>query len=212
MIATVTGRLSPIVAIALTASLLLAESPALAGEACARAAIEAEAAAGVPSQLLGAIALAESGRYHAENGETIAWPWTVYALGKGRYLPSKAAAIAEVERLRAAGVRNIDVGCMQVNLHFHPRAFASLEEAFDPARNAGYAAKFLMQLFDETRSWSVAVAGYHSRTNKLGRPYRARVYRLWADERRRVAEAKREERIAAYQKRRAERLGLAHPG
>ena len=191
---------------------LQAGSPALAGGICARAAAEAEAAVGVPAQLLSAIAVAESGRYHAEGGETIAWPWTVYALGKGRYLPSKAAAIAEVQRLRAAGVRNIDVGCMQVNLRYHPQAFASLEEAFDPARNARYASRYLARLYSDSRSWSLAVAGYHSKTDRLGRPYRARVFRLWEDERRRVARAVREERIALYVKRRAERPSMANPG
>lgn len=94
------ARWSPrIVVVLLAISLSQAGSPALAGGICSRAAAEAEVAAGIPAQLLSAIAVAESGRYDAEKGETIAWPWTVYALGKGRYLPSKAAAIAEVERV-----------------------------------------------------------------------------------------------------------------
>ncbi|MDZ7712446.1 MAG: hypothetical protein U5L06_04740 [Rhodovibrio sp.] len=68
------------------------------------------------------------------------------AEGRGRYLPSKAAAIAEVRDLQARGVSNIDVGCMQVNLHWHGDAFESLEQAFDPAYNVAYAAAFLLDL------------------------------------------------------------------
>ena len=34
------------------------------------------------------------------------------------------------------GVRQVDVGCMQINLQSHPHAFASLEDAFDPGSNA----------------------------------------------------------------------------
>ena len=37
-----------------------------------------------------------------------------------------AAAIAAVTRLRARGIRNIDVGCMQVNLHYHGQHFETL--------------------------------------------------------------------------------------
>jgi soluble lytic murein transglycosylase-like protein len=56
-------------------------------------------------------------------------------------------------------VRNIDVGCMQVNLGYHGKAFADLEAAFDPATNVAYAARFLSELFSKRRSWALAV-GY----------------------------------------------------
>jgi hypothetical protein len=45
-----------------------------------------------------------------------AWPWTVTAHGRGQFYPSKQAAIAAVRKLKAKGVKNIDGGCMQVNL------------------------------------------------------------------------------------------------
>ncbi len=35
---------------------------------------------------------------------------------------------------------------MQVNLGYHPEAFASLEAAFDPRRNVAYATRFLLEL------------------------------------------------------------------
>jgi hypothetical protein len=41
---------------------------------------------------------------------------------------------------QAAGSQSIDVGCFQVNLYYHPTAFVSLAEGFDPAANARYAA------------------------------------------------------------------------
>ena len=74
----------------------------------------------------------ESGRWDAEAQASFAWPWTVTAEGRGRYLPSKAEALAEVRQLRARGLTNIDVGCMQVNLFYHPDAFDDLNQAFDP--------------------------------------------------------------------------------
>jgi hypothetical protein len=113
---------------------------------CAKATNKVERQEGIPRQLLRAISKAESGRYHEGKQVVMAWPWTVMAEGRGRYLETKAAAIAEVEALRARGVKNIDVGCMQVNLQHHPGAFASLEDAFDPLTNVTYAASFLKTL------------------------------------------------------------------
>lgn len=157
---------------------------------CRQEIAEVERAERIPAHLLAAIAVVESGRQAPRNGagrrEISAWPWTVMAEGKGRYLPSKAEAIAEVERLRSRGVRNIDVGCMQVNLMYHPDAFADLEEAFDPAANVAYAASFLKALREDKGSWAKAVAHYHSATPERHTRYRAKVFAAWRDERRRA--------------------------
>ena len=158
---------------------------------------------GIPARLLTAISFAESGRRDDEGGEIIAWPWTINAEGEGRFFATKAAAIAAVKKLRARGVTSIDVGCMQVNLHHHPDAFASLDDAFDPEHNVAYAAQFLKELKDDTRSWTTAIGYYHSTTRALNMPYRNKVYRLWADARRQDAAKKRAEVIEAYLERRA---------
>lgn len=159
----------------------------------------------IPRQLLAGVSLAESGRWHAAKKESFAWPWTVTSGKKSRYFESRGAAIREVKHLRAHGVRNIDVGCMQVNLHYHPAAFASLEEAFDPAANVAYAADFLVALHAETRSWTRSVARYHSSTPALGSAYFVRVSKLWQRERHRVAAQRRREVRAAYEARKAAR-------
>lgn len=157
--------------------------------ACAAAVAAAERHNGIPAKLLTAISYAESGRWDADGEATIAWPWTVTAEGKGHFLPSRAAAIARVRALHARGVRNIDVGCMQINLHYHPDAFDDLPSAFDPATNAAYAGRFLAALKRETGSWTAATARYHSATRKYAVPYRARVMKLWREARRDPASA-----------------------
>jgi len=154
---------------------------------------QAERALELPPHLLHAISKVESGRWDSARSALSAWPWTVMAEGRGRYLANKAAAVAEVTALKAQGVRNIDVGCMQVNLQFHPRAFDSLEQAFDPAQNVAYAATFLTQLRQETNSWTRAVGRYHSATPHLMGRYRLKVFRAWREEKR---EAERERRAA----------------
>ena len=119
-----------------------AKAPATVGAQalCRDAASETGRAYRIPKHLLLAIALAESGRWHAARGEGFAWPWTVTAGGASHYFETRAAAVGHVRALAKAGVRNIDVGCMQVNLLHHPNAFPSLEQAFEPAANAAYAA------------------------------------------------------------------------
>ncbi|MGD9511928.1 MAG: hypothetical protein AB7X49_25660, partial [Geminicoccaceae bacterium] len=147
---------------------------------CAGAIARTEASGALPAGLLTAVAASESGRYDRDRRGVAPWPWTVNNAGVGRYFGSKREAIAHVERLRAAGARNIDVGCMQINLLHHPDAFASLEDAFEPARNVAYGARFLRALEEETRSWDRAVERYHTADPDRGRAYRERVYQRWA--------------------------------
>jgi hypothetical protein len=150
---------------------------------CAKATNHIERTEAIPRQLLRAISKAESGRFHQGRQVVMAWPWTVMAEGRGRYLETKAEAVAEVEALRVRGVKNIDVGCMQVNLQYHPQAFASLEDAFDPLTNVAYGASFLKTLATEHGSWARAAAYYHSQNPARYRSYRAKVREIWATER-----------------------------
>lgn len=166
-------------------------SPALAGTAadpnpwtmCAKATNRVERQEGIPRQLLRAISKAESGRFHGGKQVVMAWPWTVMAEGRGRYLETKAEAIAEVEGLQARGIKNIDVGCMQINLMHHRQAFGSLDEAFDPLTNVRYAASFLKTLAADQGSWAKAAAYYHSQNPDRYRGYRSKVREIWAAER-----------------------------
>ena len=151
---------------------------------CAEAIATQERAQAIPRHLLSAIALAESGRNHPSTGRPTPWPWSVMAEGQGRYLATKADAIAEVRGLLARGVRNIDVGCMQVNLYYHGDAFASLDLALDPNTNVAYAGGFLRDLFEASGSWQEAAGLYHSATPEHKNPYQARVVRYWADQQR----------------------------
>lgn len=147
---------------------------------CEAAIIAAERGAGSAPGLLHAIGIVESGRSDPRSGERRPWPWTVSAEGLGTYYSSKADAIAAVQALQARGVASIDVGCMQVNLFYHPSAFRSLEEAFDPAPNARYAARFLVSLYGRTRDWPAAAAAYHSFTPDPAAQYAKLIAAVWA--------------------------------
>ena len=98
------------------------------GHQCRQAIRAAEMAAGIPSQLMAAIGRIESGRRDAQ-GQVDPWPWSINVEGVDHIYETRAEAIAAVRGFQAAGKKSIDVGCMQVNLMFHPTAFASIEQA-----------------------------------------------------------------------------------
>ena len=147
---------------------------------CAVGIAAAERAAGTAPGLLAAIGVVESGRMEPRTGVRTAWPWTVTSQGVGTFYAGKAEAIAAVVALRAKGVTSIDVGCMQVNLQYHPGAFRDLDQAFDPAVNAAYAARFLAGLYARLGSWPAAAAGYHSLTPERGAQYGKLIAAVWS--------------------------------
>jgi hypothetical protein len=169
---------------------------------CMRAVDRAEQKYNIPGQILRAISLAESGRYDRLRKASFAWPWTVTSGNNSHYLPTREAAIAKVKEMRAQNIRNIDVGCMQVNLAYHPGAFANLAEAFNPETNVAYAATHLKKLYIAHHSWTLAVGYYHSATRRLNRSYRRKVMGLWRVERRRAAAADRQRVIKVGAERR----------
>lgn len=146
---------------------------------CGPAIVLAERSFRIPAHLLQAIAQVESGRPNQFSGQLEPWPWTINAAGAGAFFATKAQAIAAVRALQARGIRSIDVGCLQVNLMFHPAAFGSLEQAFDPSANAQYAARFLTTLRGNDSDWMRAIAAYHSQTAAVGNDYRRRVLAFW---------------------------------
>lgn len=141
--------------------------------------MKAEKAYGIPHKLLMAIGTVESGRATGNSKSKRPYPWTICANGKGYFLSTKSAAIATVKKLMARGIRNIDVGCMQVNLMHHSKAFKNLEEAFTPKYNVRYASKYFMELKNLYKTWTNAVGYYHSKAEKYYKPYCSVVFNTW---------------------------------
>ena len=146
---------------------------------CLKEAVRLEKRSRIKTNLLSAISLVESGRYSKKYPTGISWPWTVTAEGNGQFYPSKNEAIAAVRELQKKGVENIDVGCMQINLKYHPDAFDSLEDAFDPAKNVSYAAEFLKRNYQETNSWGEAATRYHSKNVRNAFKYEDKLLETW---------------------------------
>jgi soluble lytic murein transglycosylase-like protein len=134
------------------------QAHALGAEAniCEREMVRAAAANDVPLGMLYAIGLTESGR------DGSLQPYALNIEGRAVYGVSKAAAMRSFEEAQRSGVKLIDVGCMQINHHFHAQHFRSLEDMFDPAKNVAYAARFLSELKKREGSWTMAIARYHA--------------------------------------------------
>lgn len=151
---------------------------------CRQAIDNAERNGAIPKQLLASIALNESGRPNPVLKKRDPWPWTVTARGEGHFFESKSEAIAYVRELRRQDVGNIDVGCMQINLGYHPNAFRDLDEAFDPTANTTYGASHLRTLYSRTGSWFQSAGLYHSGALERHEWYRNRVLTTWNQQRR----------------------------
>jgi hypothetical protein len=104
--------------------------------ACVRAAAAAERRWGLPAHLLEAIGEVESGRRDRASGSRLPWPWSINVAGTGYVFGGAAEAGAVVGLFRSHGVASIDVGCFQVNLHYHPGAFATVATTLPSALRA----------------------------------------------------------------------------
>jgi hypothetical protein len=137
----------------------------LASNICTSHIQRVELLEGIPKNLLAAMARVESGRYNGAKKIVEPWPWTVQSQGKSNYFGTKAEAVNHVKALQKKGIKNIDVGCMQMNFLHHGHKFRSIEEMFEPAHNVAQGAKYLKQLKShKNQAWSTAVGNYHSFT------------------------------------------------
>ena len=134
-------------------------APALAGPAksvCEREMIAAAAAENIPLGVLYAVALTET------EYEKSLQPYALNIEGKTYFERNATDAVRRFRFARAQGAKLIDVGCMQINHHYHGEHFRSVEQMFEPHRNVQYAAKFLKQLRAREGNWTMAVARYHA--------------------------------------------------
>ena len=128
------------------------------GEAniCEREMIRAANENSVPVAVLYAVALTETG----QRGLLHAYAMNIE--GRPSFNSTLEEALKRFAAARENGARLIDIGCMQVNHHYHGKRFRSVEEMFEPRLNVDYAARFLRDLRGTEGSWTAAVARYHA--------------------------------------------------
>lgn len=92
-------------------------------------------------------------------------PYALNIEGKTVFAKSLPEAMKAFHNARKRGRKLIDLGCMQINHHYHRQEFANLRAMLDPKRNVDYAARFLVDLKRRHKSWTMAVARYHAGPN-----------------------------------------------
>jgi hypothetical protein len=145
---------------------------------CLTAIAEAASRHGLPASLMVAISRVETGRRMPVTGERQPWPWTVNADGEALFFDTRDAAVAETARRLTNGAQFVDVGCMQVDLRLHGKAFPGLVAAFNPQANTDYAARLLLSLRGSAAGWQGASGLYHSGRPALADAYRAEINRM----------------------------------
>lgn len=129
------------------------DSPPPAYEAASRA-------AGVPSAVLYAIALQESGL--AYRGRVVPWPWTLNVVGTPMRFERQGAACAALRQaLQSTAATRIDVGLAQVNVGYHRHRYRDACDLLDPYRNLAIAAEILREQYRPDESWLMAAGRYH---------------------------------------------------
>nr|WP_246721767.1 transglycosylase SLT domain-containing protein [Methylosinus sp. H3A] len=113
----------------------------------------------VPLAVLYAVALTETGQKGALNA------FAMNVQGRAVFSSDFREAMMRFLAARRSGAVLIDIGCMQVNHHYHGARFASVEAMFDPRANVDYAARFLKDLHKREGTWTAAVARYHAGPN-----------------------------------------------
>lgn len=144
---------------ALGLSSFTSDAAAVAAGACEREIQAAAAKYGIPEGILYSVGLTETGRKGS------LYPWALNIEGKAFFPETPSMALQTFKAARLEGKELIDMGCMQINHHFHGENFASPQEMLDPKRNVEYAAKFLRNLHDRHETWTMAVARYHAGPN-----------------------------------------------
>jgi soluble lytic murein transglycosylase-like protein len=110
----------------------------------------------VPEGILYSVGLTETGKRGSLQ------PWSLNVEGKAYFAGSEAEAEQIFDEASREGAVLIDLGCMQINHHYHGENFAGVAEMLDPRKNVEYAAKFLAQLHAKHVTWTMAVARYHA--------------------------------------------------
>ena len=70
-------------------------------------------------------------------------PFALNVAGKAHFARSKSEAVGVLNDALAQGKVLVDLGCMQINHHYHRDQFVSVDAMLDPHTNVRYAALFL---------------------------------------------------------------------
>jgi len=116
--------------------------------------------AGIPSTVLYAVALQESGI--RRNQRLVPWPWSLNIAGQSHRFDTRTqACMALRQALRDTPSTRIDVGLAQINLGYQRHRYRQPCELLDPYRNLAIAADILKEQHRPDEDWLLAIGRYH---------------------------------------------------
>ena len=121
--------------------------------------------------ILYAVALVESAKNGNDNNHrntrtVTPWPWALNQSGMSLIPESEQAAHTLLKKSIAEGHRSIDVGLMQINLHWHGHKVKAPEELLNPVTNLQIGAELLAEAIQSSPDNLVLGIGrYHSWQN-----------------------------------------------
>lgn len=135
---------------------------------------------GLDPLLLYGVALQET-RHRAGRHASVPWPYTLRGPEGPQFHPSHQAAARALRRLMARWRRQaIDVGLMQINLHWHGDKVADPVALLDPRTNLEIAAGILVEAIQSAPDdLELGVGRYHHwKDPAIARAYGRRVMRM----------------------------------
>lgn len=120
--------------------------------------------AGIPSTVLYAVALQESGirRHGLKDERIVPWPWTLNVAGQSRHFATRAdACTGLLQALRTTSDTRIDAGLGQINLGYQKQRYGTPCDLLDPYRNLAIAAEILQEQYVPGEDWLLAMGRYH---------------------------------------------------
>lgn len=122
--------------------------------------------------VLYAVALQESRRLRPD-GKVRPWPWTLHAKGHGAmYFDSYDDALNKLVELIDSGLRNVDIGLMQINWGANGHLLPDPAKLLQPQNNITLGAAILRRELDHQQGdLRQAIARYHSPSTARGNAY-----------------------------------------
>ncbi|CAM5209030.1 MULTISPECIES: transglycosylase SLT domain-containing protein [Alcaligenaceae] len=116
--------------------------------------------AGVPSIVLYAVALQESGIARA--GRIVPWPWSLNIAGASHRFATRVDACTRLRQaMRTTPHTRIDAGLGQINLGYQKQRYEQPCDLLDPYRNLAIAAQILREQHTPGEDWLLAIGRYH---------------------------------------------------
>lgn len=95
--------------------------------ACLNATKKIEKEYQIKKHLLTTISSVETGRWNEKEQQSLAWPWTINAQGKGQFFKTKAEAVKAIKNCRLRALKALTSGVCRLTSHITAKLLKALK-------------------------------------------------------------------------------------